>query len=195
MKDQEIALVDRSYWWTGHGTISGLIGLAYSTLTSAYIGTNGALDHQTSTGTAPRDRIHYSPIVTSMIMQGLNPPLFSLSLTRPTSNSSSPGGYLAFGGLPPVSVGPAAFTSTPIIPWQYSRHSLATNMTFYGILPEAYIYNGIDGLTTDHTTELHTIIDSGIYGLYVSVSMCLVFEIPLTTAGAHGRRNGILCFI
>ena len=49
VKDQEIALVDRSYWWTGDGTISGLIGLAYSTLTSAYIGTNGALDPRDST--------------------------------------------------------------------------------------------------------------------------------------------------
>lgn len=36
---QEVALVNQAYW-EGDGITSGLLGLAYSTITSAYIGTN-----------------------------------------------------------------------------------------------------------------------------------------------------------
>jgi len=36
---QEVALVNKAHW-DGDGITSGLLGLAYSTITSAYIGTN-----------------------------------------------------------------------------------------------------------------------------------------------------------
>lgn len=172
VKDQQIALVDRSHW-TGDGTISGLVGLAYSALTNAYVGTDSGLDDGNITGTAPGNRVPYSPIVTSMITQGLNPPLFSLSLTRPTGKRPAAGGYLAFGGLPPVSVDPAAFVSTPIVPWQYSRRrpALAENLGFYSILPDAYVYNNKTGFSESHPSELHAIVDSGSSALIVS-SIC-----------------------
>jgi len=160
VKGQEIALVDRAYW-RGHNATSGLVGLAYSLLTSAYIDDDGALDDGS--------RVPYSPIVTSMITQGLNPPLFSLSLTRAKSNNGPAGGYLTFGALPPVAVDPAAFASTPIVPWQYSRDSPAENLSYYSILPEAYVYNGMNSI--NNSTELHAIVDSGAPALYVSITI------------------------
>jgi len=193
VKGQEIALVDRAYWH-GDNTTSGLVGLAYSTLTSAFVGTDATLDNPDVTGTAPGNRIHYFPIVTSMIAQGLDRPLFSLSLKSPTRNNSFARGYLAFGGLPPVSIDPAAFASTPIVPLQYSRYSPAVNLGFYSIMPEAYVYNGLEGVATDHRTEIHAVVDSGTSILRVSISTCpdAFFELPLTSTGASRRCERLL---
>lgn len=170
MKEQEIALVTDAYWW-GDGTVSGILGLAYSALTSAFAGTYDALDNGNFSGTAPGNEVHYSPIVSSMITQGLNLSLFSLSLTRPTNENSSAGGYLAFGGVPPVAVDLAAFVSTPIVPWQYAGcpEAFATNLSYYSILPDAYVYNNKEGAATTHSTGLHAFVDSEAYGLFVSV--------------------------
>ena len=171
VKKQEMALVTDAYWW-GDGSISGILGLGYNAITNAYIGNDSAFNNPNITGTAPGSHISYSPIVTSMIAQGLNPPWFSLSLTRPTGKSPAAGGYLAFGGLPPVSVDPAAFESTPIVPWQYAGYPPATaeNLSYYSILPDAYVYK--DGVIESHPTELHAIIDSGASILRVSIPIC-----------------------
>jgi len=113
VKKQEVALVNQGYF-SGDGTTSGLMGLVYRSLTDAYPGTNATADDMIL------NRIEYSPIVETMIAQGLNPPIFSMALQRPAvSGNNVPGGYIAFGGLPPVSVDPASFVSTPIINFQY----------------------------------------------------------------------------
>jgi len=93
---------------------SGILGMAYSSVTSAFIGNNGTLDNRTI-GTAPGDRSPYSAIFETMATEGLTPALWSLALERPKPNYglSSPGGYIAFGGLPPVAFDPI-FSSTPI---------------------------------------------------------------------------------
>lgn len=96
-----MALVNYSYWF-GDEVTSGLMGLSYPLLTSAYEGTDpddDSLDNQ----------VVYDPIITTMIKQGLIDPVFSLALER---NSDS--GYLALGGLPPVNY-TGSFASTPIL--------------------------------------------------------------------------------
>jgi len=172
VRNQEIALVDRSYF-QGDDVVSGLLGLAYSAMTTAYVSTDSGLDDRNITGSALDIRVPYSSLVTSMIAQGLNPPFFSLSLTRPTSNNSSAGGYLTFGGLPPVAIDPAAFASTPLVPWQYAGclDAFATDLSYYSILPEAYVFDNMKGVVTNHSSELHAIVDSGASGLLVSVSI------------------------
>jgi len=92
------------------------MGLAYSALTSAFEGTDPTKDNQNVTGTAPGDHIVYSPIIETMIAQGMNPPIFSMALQRSLNEAANvPGGYIAFGGLPPVNVDPSDFVTTPIL--------------------------------------------------------------------------------
>lgn len=74
--------------------------------TAAWAGTNPALD-----GTPTGEPVIYNPIFTTMVSDGLIPNLFSLAIER---DISGPSGYLAFGGLPPVSFD-GSFTSTPIL--------------------------------------------------------------------------------
>lgn len=101
VKHQEVALVDYAYW-EGDGVSSGLMGLAYPLLTSAFKGTNPTQD-------SLANQVEYNPVFTSMWEEGLVKPVFSLACER---NSDS--GYLALGGLPPVAYTPT-FSSTPIL--------------------------------------------------------------------------------
>ncbi|GAB7349292.1 hypothetical protein MBLNU459_g8436t2 [Dothideomycetes sp. NU459] len=92
---QEIALVDHAAWY-GDGISSGLVGLAYASLTNQYAGTNASADQ-------PGAHIPYDPIFTTMHTQNLTLPLFSLALQRSGPNSAtSAGGVLAIGGIPAV---------------------------------------------------------------------------------------------
>lgn len=108
-----MALVNYSYWF-GDEVTSGLMGLAYPLLTSAYEGTDPDADTLAT-------QVVYNPIITTMIAEGLIDPVFSLALERNSDN-----GYLALGGIPPVnSSGP--FASTPI---QMVRTYLLTTFCF-----------------------------------------------------------------
>lgn len=88
-------------YWEGDEVSSGLMGLAYPLLTSAYAGTNTSADSYDT-------QVEYNPIITTLIDEGLIEPVFSLALDR-----SSDSGYLALGGLPPVNY-TGSFASTPI---------------------------------------------------------------------------------
>jgi hypothetical protein len=101
VKRQQISLVDTASWGGG-GLASGLLGLAYPILTSAYA--KSSLNH---TIDSPGHKV-YDPILTSMRKQGLSPPIFSVSV-----NARNGSGWLAFGGVPPVNHD-ADFVSTPI---------------------------------------------------------------------------------
>lgn len=101
MDQQQVALVNYSYWF-GDSTTSGLMGLAYPLLTSAYEGDDPDADTEDT-------QVVYNPIVTTLIDEGLIEPIFSLALDR-----NSDDGYLALGGLPPVNY-TGSFASTPIL--------------------------------------------------------------------------------
>jgi hypothetical protein len=88
VKKQEIGLANTTYWF-GNNATSGVLGLAYPSLTNAYLGS--------STEHSWIDEVSYSPVFTSMINQGLVLPYFSMAINR---NSS--GGLIAWGGIPPV---------------------------------------------------------------------------------------------
>lgn len=81
----------------GDGVNSGLLGLAYPSLTSAHPA------NQTSNSTYWHDRLVYNPLLYTMHEQGLIDPYFSLALAHtPQNESISFGGYMTLGGLPPV---------------------------------------------------------------------------------------------
>lgn len=85
---QQVGLANHTYWH-GNNVTSGILGLAYPALTSAYygkIGDEGAWNIMT-----------YPPFLTTAAAEGELEPLFSVAIMR---NSSD--GVLAWGGLPPI---------------------------------------------------------------------------------------------
>ncbi|PSR97771.1 aspartic peptidase domain-containing protein [Coniella lustricola] len=153
VQNQEVALVNYSYWF-GDDVTSGLMGLAYPLLTSAYEGTNTSADSEDTLA-------EYNPIITTMINDGLIDPVFSLALER---NSDS--GYLALGGLPPVNTtGP--YASTPILKIEiYDEPEMAVQYSFYTIIADGYVYEGSENQTAD-TTQFPIIVDSGTTLVYL----------------------------
>jgi hypothetical protein len=100
---QEVALVNATYW-QGDNITSGILGLAYPSITNDYFG-SGSSAH------GWLDEIQYPPIFTSMVQQGLSQPYFAIALER---NSS--GGVISFGGPPPFAdVDYSEAAETPII--------------------------------------------------------------------------------
>ena len=99
---QQLGLVEVAAW-NGDGKTSGLLGLAFSSITNAYEGDNDLLDNESR-------RRPYNPLLTNIFNQKLTPPVFSLALER--KNKDSQGGYLAIGGLPPVQHSPV-FAQSP----------------------------------------------------------------------------------
>ncbi|KAF2232966.1 acid protease [Viridothelium virens] len=163
--NQEVALVNYAFW-EGDGISSGLIGLAYPALTSAYAGDNPAAD-------VPGDTVEYNSIFTTAINESLVAPMFSLALERAPSS----GGYIAFGGLPPVSVDNSSFVSTPIEVLEIVDDPQTTSQySFYTITPDGFTItpaaasrrsfrNGRQGI--DVTSDFPTIVDSGTTLVYL----------------------------
>jgi hypothetical protein len=88
VKNQPMGFVTMAAW-ESDGKSSGLMGLAYPSITNAYPGDGPARDEK---GTATP----YPPLFTSMHRQKLIAPRFSLALNRPKEGP----GMLALGGLP-----------------------------------------------------------------------------------------------
>lgn len=98
---QKFGLMDYA-GWIGDGVSAGLIGFAYSTITSAYRGTDPHQDQRGATLT-------YNTLFTNMWNLSLIAPVFSLVLDRDPNN----GGLLALGGIPDIPHSPI-WVSTPI---------------------------------------------------------------------------------
>ena len=165
---QQIAVVN-SAAWNGDGISSGLLGLAFPSLTSAYAGTNPNVDGNSN-------QIEYNPIFTNMYEEGNVPPLFSLAIER-----GNFGGYLALGGLPPV-IFNSVFASSPIqiLTMQNVVGSgMNGEYSFYTITIEGLVYNGSQSTKFSHGTwpsplaatakpsQFQVIIDSGTTLIYL----------------------------
>lgn len=172
VKDQEVALVNYAYW-EGDNVTSGLIGMAYPSLTSAFAGTNPAVDNTNTT------EIEYSPFITSAINQSLISPMFSLALERGASGAAD-GGYVALGGLPPVTY-THDFVSTPIKIIQLESElppDTATQYSFYTIIPEGFVLEnefeeatGYDFFNPFPSTNFPAIVDSGTTLIYLPTEL------------------------
>ena len=127
---QQIALATAAAW-AGDGVSSGLVGLAYPSLTSAFGGSNPALD---SAG----NQDIYSPLFTTMVSQELVSPIFSLALGRVAEE-----GYLALGGLPPVAT-TGLFGIAPIQVLALEGFGITDAYSFYAI--------GVDSFILDNKT-------------------------------------------
>jgi hypothetical protein len=98
---QQVALVNSTYW-RGNNVTVGVLGLAYPSLTNAFYGKLG--------DEAPWNAISYAPFFTTAMTQGTIDPVFSVAISK---NSSD--GMVAWGGLPPVAFNRHTNASTDLI--------------------------------------------------------------------------------
>ncbi|KAF2663228.1 acid protease [Microthyrium microscopicum] len=160
---QQTAALGTSAYWNGDGISSGLLGLAYPGLTSEYQGSDPNQDGTT--------RITYDPIFTNMYKQGLSSAMFSMAIERGTG-----GGYIAFGGLPPVNV-TGDWATVPIQQMTSSStasddsddtddsNAAQTDYQFYTLTPDSFEYGN-----AKHTVKDQYIVDSGTTLVYASTA-------------------------
>jgi hypothetical protein len=98
---QQAGLANYTYWHGNNLTV-GILGLAYPSITSAFYGEIGQ--------EAAWNAIQYVPFLTNAVMQGSIDPVFSVALTK---NSSD--GIIGWGGLPPIQMSTGAYASTDLI--------------------------------------------------------------------------------
>lgn len=86
VKNQTVSLANTTLWY-GNNITSGILGLAYPSLTNAYGGSFG--DEE------PYYEYEYAPVFANMVDQGLVDNFFSIAISRNLSD-----GAIAFGGVP-----------------------------------------------------------------------------------------------
>lgn len=172
VKNQEVAVVDFAAWF-GDGVSSGLIGFAFPTLTSAYLGTDPTMDTTQEI---------YNPLFTNMYTEGYVAPLFSLAIDRSSRTSGTvAGGQLAIGGLPPVFFVPI-FASAPfqlLTMNDADAPAAIPQYQFYTITTNGFTYAGSESTHWSLPTfpnpfgppsdpsQVQVIIDSGTTLIYL----------------------------
>lgn len=161
--NQQFATVDRAAWF-GDGLSSGLVGLAYRTLTSAYAGTTGK-----------GRNIPYDPLFVNMYTNAGIPSIFTFALDRDVNL----GGILALGGIPDVPHSPY-FATTPILPVGVNSTSGALVYQYYTIDIDGYAFSSDASTQFNPTNSVNprkkalvgngtdVIVDSGTSLCYVS---------------------------
>ncbi|MCJ1479080.1 hypothetical protein MMC13_007764 [Lambiella insularis] len=164
VKNQEVGVVQLAGWF-GDGISSGLIGLAFPSITSAYAGTNPSTDSAAT-------QLPYNPVFFNMFKEGNVAPLFSLAIDRGNAT-----GQMAIGGIPPVSYYPPfAFAPFQLLTAIDESNSTAGQYQFYSI-DAGYVYTGSSNVKFSHSSglplakpandsEAVTIVDSGTTLLY-----------------------------
>ncbi|KAI0843266.1 acid protease [Hypoxylon sp. FL0890] len=124
--DQEVAIASQGTW-RGNNVTSGILGLAYPSLTSAYWGNDLNDDSQYLS-------VPYSPLFTSMVTDGLIAPYWVIAMAR---NSSL--GSISVGGMPPIDVSNSNYGLTPILIVEIiHKDTTAWQPSFYTIVPNGF---------------------------------------------------------
>ncbi|KAI0341432.1 acid protease [Trametopsis cervina] len=165
---QEFSLATKAAW-DGDGVTSGLMGLAYPGLTSVFTGTDPDAD-------SGANSVPYNPFFFTAVQQKLvAAPFFSVALNRGSfaaaANSTfDPNlGFLAFGGIAPVSVTKTAVT----VPVQgFTVSSGATELFFYNVDVDSYVFPG----STRIKTSGAAILDTGTTLNFVPTNVALAYN-------------------
>ncbi|KAF2494727.1 acid protease [Lophium mytilinum] len=161
---QAIGVVDTAAWF-GDGQSSGLVGLALAHPNFRW------------NGTSPRQSTdQYTPFFTSLCNTTSIPPIFSLTLHRPTAPNYTGGGLLALGGIPPNLSLTSAFAASPIqlispnprlrAPTSPTYQFYATTIDGLDIAPSSLPPN-LPPPFPAYNTTLQVIIDSGTTLIYM----------------------------
>jgi Eukaryotic aspartyl protease len=150
--EQEVGLV---HWaaWNGDGYSSGLVGLAFPSVTRAYQG----LDPQKDVRGAS---VPYDPIFTSMWKKNLTEPYFSVALNR---FYESPGA-IAFGGLPGPNVRFASdWVKTPMryLHVNEGDKEKPIDYQFYVVEVDGWEFNNTENEINYNSLKHKTILDTG----------------------------------
>ncbi|KAJ5123649.1 hypothetical protein N7448_009746 [Penicillium atrosanguineum] len=168
----EVAVVTEAAW-EGDGTTSGLTGLAYPALTSAY-------------STKSDEQEEYNPIFTTMVKDGLIDSYFSLAILRDVSGDA---GYLTLGGLPPINF-TETWTTTDIL--ITSIEGYADSYDFYTIEIDEVTLNGAS--VSGSGGSIQYIVDSGTtlnyYPTSVADAVNAAFDPPATYSDDEGIDDG-----
>lgn len=155
VQNQEIALVNTTYW-EGDNVTSGIMGLAYPALTSAY--EQESNDPNANVSSSDSGDVIYSPIInTIFFVENLTQPIFSMALAR-NSEPHGFGGYFTLGGTPNLT-DPAINASSTFATVDIQQ----TNYTSPNLTYEYYTLN-VDGLDFDGKTDqapTQYFVDSG----------------------------------
>lgn len=149
---QETALVNYAAW-AGDTHSSGLLGLAYPPLTSAYKRSNTS------------EQVPYDPVFISMVKEGIvEHAVFSLAVNRvpPGTSVSAPAGLMAVGGLLPPEYYEGPWTSVPI---EVSEGTGTEELTWYSTTHE-FLYGLANGTVVSGGT-FQSIVDSGTAPCFV----------------------------
>jgi hypothetical protein len=201
VKNQQVAVVDYAAWF-GDGISSGLVGLSFPILTSAYTGSNPTLDSKAT-------QVVYNPIFTNMYSEGRVAPLFSLAIDRGTS-----GGVMAIGGLPPVLFSPF-FASAPFQLLTMTRFG-STNpidgipqYQFYTITVDGFSYQGSERTQWTHgnwpnslakpsdPSKVQLIVDSGTTLIYLPTGIANAVNALFVPPAVYDPKQGayvVQCF-
>lgn len=129
---QKFGVVDQAAWY-GDEQSSGLVGFAYSTLTSIYAGEDPTADKKGQS-------VPYNPLFVNMYTNEGVPPVFTMAIDR----DERVGGILALGGIPDIPHAPS-FATTPIEPVRVSTATRDAVYDFYTITVDGYAYSNSTG--------------------------------------------------
>ncbi|KAJ7780230.1 acid protease [Mycena maculata] len=185
---QEIGTPDLAAW-NGDGVNSGLLGLAYSGLTSVFNTTD-------PTKASNANHIPYDPFFFTAVKQGVvTNPFFSIALDRPASLTVNvtvdPNlGYVAFGGMPPVALDKTAVT-VPIQGYSATTGDPSTTnaVYFYYTLDVAgYVFSGS---TSVETANNNTILDTGTTLNYFPTKVAKAYNAGFVPKAKYNEDEGL----
>ena len=154
VSETQVGLANKTYWH-GNNITTGILGLAYPSLTSAFFGPIG--------DEAPWNTVTYPPFLTTAISQGVMEPMFSVAIMK---NSSD--GVLGWGGIPPIAYDEKTNATTDmIIANLVEQDETAWRYSFYTIVPDGIRW----GSTTDEARYPY-IVDMGTTMMMLPPRQC-----------------------
>jgi len=186
--NQEVGVVQLAGWF-GDGISTGLIGLAFPSITSAYAGNDPSID-------GPNNQLPYNPIFFNMFEEGNVAPLFSLAIDRGNAT-----GQLALGGIPDVSFSePIAIAFLQLLTAVDESNSTTGQYQFYSI-DAGFSFAGSDDITYSEKSGLPlarpasdaesvVIVDSGTTLLYAPTKVAYAVNAQFNPPAVFDESQG-----
>jgi len=177
---QEVAVVNLAAW-DGDGISSGLVGLAFPNITSAYFGTNISADNISV------NHAEYSSIINTIFeVDNLTAPMFAFAISRDESNTTN-GGVFSLGGVPDVAV-TSGYYSAPFEVIKLTWMAPTTEFQYYTIPVQGIAFEDAYGDYGVDTEEVQYIVDTGTTLLYIPTDDAIAYN-SLWNPPAYGYEE------